>query len=502
MTKISLIALGILFAVPFGGIDGLKAGPVLPRENIETFSQDPVKLKKLRDAVAALQARDFDNSTSWFTMAGIHEILPNDPKLNNVPASIQALFHQCHKDPSLFFLWHRAYVAAVERLMQDAIHDSDFRLPYWNWYADPSLPDAFRNEFLDPQHTQKNSLYIADRNTLPADVNRGDPIWNPSILTDYTNPNFSEFQNELRLNEHGDIHGFVGTNTNMGRTSFAARDPIFYLHHANIDRLLMVWIKSNPNTHKVPTNFPAWLPTVYRFPVPPGSTGNVTPPVYTPPIQEMALGFMEAMGYNYDNLDLPSVPAPPVPAAPQNLQATPVAGAEPTAPKIQAFAAVKPMDKALEVGAGGTVELTIQPSQREKIAALADTTPTPKSAAGLMLVFENIQVKEPPPGLASYRVFVNLPKEGAGQEAFRDHFVGTLSLFDLQHAEDHGHAATVKFRFSPSKGAPALKKALKSGGEGASKIRVSLVPVLAPGALAPKNPVLSIGQIRLEGNSP
>jgi tyrosinase len=502
VTKTPLIALAIVSVVLFEGTRALTAGPVLPRENIKIFSQDPVKLKKLRDAVAALSGRKFDNSISWFTMAGIHEILSSDPDLPKVPASIQALFHQCHKNEDLFFLWHRAYVAAMERLMQDAIHDPDFRLPYWNWYADPSLPEAFRNEFLDPQHAQKNSLYIKNRKSPPdTDVNGGAPIWTPQIITDYENSDFEAFQNELNQNEHGDIHVFVGTPTNMGRIFFAARDPIFFLHHANIDRLLMVWLKAKPTEHKVPTEFTGWQSAVYRFPIPPGSTGNPTPPAYTPSIEELALGAMEAMGYKYDNVDLPNVSVPTVPAAPQNLQVSPVVGAEPNAARIQAFAAVKPKDKSLEVGAGGTVQLTIQPSHRERIMALANTTPSPKTAEGLMLVFDNIQVNDPPPGLASYRVFVNLPKEGAGKEAFRDHFVGTISLFGLQHAEGHG-PATVKFRFSPTKGSRALTRALTSGGENASTLNVSLVPVLAPGASPPKAPVLTIGQIRLEGSAP
>jgi hypothetical protein len=485
----------LLLAVP-----GFAADPVLPRENINTFSQDAVKLRKLRDAVAALKNRKLDNPISWFTQAGIHDILANDPDLARIPTSIRALFHQCHKDENLFFLWHRAYVAAVERLMQDAIQDPTFRLPYWNWYADPSLPEAFRSEFLDPQRMQKNSLYVANRiATGKINVNRGDPIWTPEIVTDYDSNDFGSFQDQLDQNEHGEIHMFVGTITNMGSIYFAARDPIFYLHHANIDRLLMVWLKKS-SSHKVSVHFPEWVPSVYRFPIPPGSTGNSNPPVYTPSEQELSLGSMEAMGYKYDNVDPPNVSVPPVPTAPQNLQASAVAGATPKEMKLMRFAAAEAPNKPLEVAAGGTVDLTVKANQKEQIKTLANMTPSPE-AAGLSLVFENIHVKEPPAGLASYRVFVNLPKEKTPTEAFRDHFVGTLSLFSLQHAEAHG-PATIRLRFSPTQGAPALMKSLKSQGEGAGKVSVSLVPVLAPGVSAPKTPVLTIGQIRLEGSAP
>jgi len=500
MHKSSRIIFGVAVLYLVFTSRGFAVDPVVVRENVNTFTRDSVKLKKLRDAVAGLKDRKLDNSISWFTQAGIHDILPNDPDLNKVPMSIRALFHQCHKTESLFFLWHRAYVAAVEKLMQDAIHDPTFRLPYWNWYADPSLPEAFRSEFLDQQHTQKNPLYIANRiANQQMNVNRGDPIWTPQIITDYDSDDFESFQGQLNDNEHGMIHVFVGTRTNMGSISYAARDPIFYLHHANIDRLLMVWLKKNP-THQPPAHFPGWVPSVYRFPIPPGSTGKSNPPVYTPSEQALALGSMEAMGYKYDNVDPPNLSTPPVPAAPQHLQVSAAASAKRKEMKLMQFAAAEAPNKALEIAAGGTVDLTVEASQKERIKSLANMTPSPQPA-GLSLVFENIQVKEPPSGLAGYRVFVNLPKETTPSESFRDHFVGTLSLFNLQHAQAHG-PATVKFRFSRTQGAPALEKSLKSEDEGVGKVSVSLVPVLAPGASAPTTPVLTIGQIRLEGALP
>jgi len=481
---------------------GVIAQQVLPRENIKVFSQDPVKVQKFRDAVASLQARKFDDSTSWFTQAGIHDIRSNDPNLGSVPSAIKALFHQCHKNETLFFLWHRAYVAAVERLLQDAIHDANFRLPYWDWYSDPSLPDMFRSEFVDSQHTKRNPLYIKDRNAPPGtDINGGDPVWTPEVITDFTNNSFAAFQDQLNQNEHGDIHVFVGTGTNMGSIVFAARDPIFYLHHVNIDRLLMVWLKASPSAHKVPTSFPKWLKSVYRFPISPGSTGNANPPVNTPTVQELALGSIEAMGYTYDNLDLPAPTPPAVPTAPQNLQVATVPAAGTPQPKSVRFAAAAAPEKPLEVGAAGTIQLSVEAKHKENIRMLANMTPSPQTEAGLSLVFENIHLKETPPGLASYRVFVNLPKEGGSGETFRDYFVGTLSLFNLEHAEAQGHS-TVTLHFSPTQGAPALTKALDIKSDATVKINVSLIPVLAPGASPPKKPVLSIGQIRLEGITP
>lgn len=487
MIKYPLIALAIAATIPFGGMHGLVAGPVLPREDIKTFSQDATKLAKLRAAVGALKARGLDDATAWFNLAAIHGIRSDDPNTGSVPAPIQALWNQCHSDESLFFLWHRAYVAAVERLMQDAIHDPDFRLPYWNWYADPSLPEAFRDEYLDPQRTEKNPLYMPNRND---GINAGNPVWSAVVRTNYDNADFESFQDQLNFGEHGTIHIGVGKSDNMANILFAARDPIFFLHHVNIDRLLPVWLKIDPSTHTIPTSFPAWDPAVYRFPVAGGGEA-------TPTVQDLALGSMEAMGYNYDNTDPPEVPVPALPARPENLQSTPAVPMAQNAPKHQTFAVAKAIDKTIEVGAAGTVDLTIEPSHREKITALAEAPS--RTAEGLAIVLENVQVKELPPGVLSYSVFVNLPKE-ASKEGFRDHYVGSISLFALQHAAQGPGGTSVKLRLTPASGAAALKKGLTSD-EAASRVSVSLIPELAPGAAAPKSPVLSIGQIRLESEA-
>ncbi|KAH7930607.1 Di-copper centre-containing protein [Leucogyrophana mollusca] len=40
---------------------------------------------------------------------------------------------------------------------------------------------------------------------------------------------------------HDSLHDFIGGNGHMGYPDYAGFDPIFYLHHANVDRLLALW---------------------------------------------------------------------------------------------------------------------------------------------------------------------------------------------------------------------------------------------------------------------
>ncbi|TVY40862.1 Tyrosinase [Lachnellula occidentalis] len=52
---------------------------------------------------------------------------------------------------------------------------------------------------------------------------------------------------------HDQIHALVGSGGHMSVTDYSAFDPIFMLHHANIDRLFAMWQVINPESYVVPT---------------------------------------------------------------------------------------------------------------------------------------------------------------------------------------------------------------------------------------------------------
>ncbi|KAK7688615.1 hypothetical protein QCA50_008153 [Cerrena zonata] len=51
---------------------------------------------------------------------------------------------------------------------------------------------------------------------------------------------------------HDNIHVFVGHGGHMGYPDYAGFDPIFFLHHANVDRMLALWIGLNPQFELTP----------------------------------------------------------------------------------------------------------------------------------------------------------------------------------------------------------------------------------------------------------
>jgi tyrosinase len=60
---------------------------------------------------------------------------------------------------------------------------------------------------------------------------------------------FSVFQRSLELGAHAAVHIAIGGTMN---SSSSPADPIFFLHHANLDRIWAEWQQQNPGSN--PTN--------------------------------------------------------------------------------------------------------------------------------------------------------------------------------------------------------------------------------------------------------
>lgn len=461
---------------------------VYVREDIQTFSKDATKVAKLRKAVETLQSKKMDDATSWLNMANIHGYPGSLPP--GVPQTVTSLYAQCHRQEEMFFLWHRAYVWSMERLMQDALGDVTFRIPYWDWYKDPALPEIFRNEWSDSQHTKKNPLYIKDRKPK---ANGGQPIWTPKWVTDFGDDNFGRFQDNLNFSEHSTIHVAVGTPTNMGHPNTAARDPIFWLHHANIDRLLPVW-KKLATQHTAETTYPDWKADTYRFPPPGWSAQNSA--TVTPSIDELSLNSTDKMmGYSYDRTDPPTATAPALPMQPpaiKNTAVQPPGGNMMMNERGEAMA----IHRDIEIGEGGTVKLNVGSAGMNKLMRLAQPQDTSAPPTAITIVLSKVVLQKPDDNVLSYQVFLNLPVSKEHKERFHDHFLGSVSLFALAHqAESHDHgSAPNDLRFDATK---ALSNALKSVSK-PEEVSVSVLPVLAPDSKAPKAAVIKIGEIRLE----
>ena len=158
---------------------------------------------------------------------------------------------QAHGAPG-FLPWHRAYLLDLERELQ-AI-DPSVALHYWRF--DRPSPNIFTRDFLgvsDPigtvQFNPTNPLQFWVTDGVQG-INRR-PFFNTSaappglrteaqtIALGTTYPNFRIMEG----NPHGSAHtSFGGSISSIGT---AARDPLFFLLHCNVDRLWAKWQQQN-----------------------------------------------------------------------------------------------------------------------------------------------------------------------------------------------------------------------------------------------------------------
>ena len=225
-------------------------------------------LKKYAAAVAMMKNRPASDPLSWTFQWYTHGV-PNgkDAEIARIfpaPSAAKdlagAAWETCQAhhpgDNEDFFLpWHRLYVSFFEKIIRNVLADQTFTLPYWDYTAaDPAAHGVLPVEFRSPGDAVFKSLYVQNRNP---GVNAGKPIQgsgpeDPLNLDDLTASSYSGdfgFCNSLDMNLHGTVHVLVGTGTNMGSIPFAAGDPIFWLHHCNIDRL---WASWNATGHSNP----------------------------------------------------------------------------------------------------------------------------------------------------------------------------------------------------------------------------------------------------------
>ena len=160
---------------------------------------------------------------------------------------------EAHRAPG-FLPWHRAYLLDLERELQ-AI-DPSVALPYWRF--DQPAPNLFTLDFIgvsDPigtvQFSAANPLRFWVTDGVQGVNRRPLNNWNPAtqgapgILTEAQTLALGGASNLYRLfrdmegNPHGTAHIRFGGS--ISQISTAAKDPLFFLLHCNVDRLWAKW---------------------------------------------------------------------------------------------------------------------------------------------------------------------------------------------------------------------------------------------------------------------
>lgn len=279
-----LIAGGSSLAILGGPAPMAAQGATVVRRSVRGMTANDPDLAAMRRAVVAMKALPQSDARNWIRFADIHR-------------------NFCPHGNWYFLPWHRAYLLSFERICRELSGKPDLALPYWNWTADRQFPSVF-------SEGDRNSNPLNHPRPGIANMRLTDDMVGPQVISRIlASPDFEAFgsarargqdssssqwqrrlgsKTELEFNPHDGMHQAIGGY--MSVVDLSARDPIFFLHHANIDRLWATWNRrGNANSPEA-----MWRDFAFNrnFVNPDGSPWNVA-------VGE--LGSPPALGYRYDD---------------------------------------------------------------------------------------------------------------------------------------------------------------------------------------------------------
>lgn len=430
--------------------------------------------------VGQMMQRDVTDPKSWWYFAAIHGeaqewgSIPAPPQVPQLPASDQQGWNQCQHGTWYFPPWHRGYLIALENQVREDVAaqggPATWALPYWNYFgqANPAnqfnIPPAFTEQTLPAAGSlppgapagvagSPNPLYCAarygpnnDGNVFVPTEAAGGPV-TEACMSDTAYTGSSEFgggqtgfehagnpeTGQLENNPHNLVHVYVGGQQGMmSDPDMAAIDPVFYAHHANIDRMWAVWnvTLGNPNE-----NDPSWVfgPTT-------GGQSDFEMPKdgawwrYTPG----DVADMSKQTYTYDDMSAPGVvPAPQAltarlaalgaaaPAAAAAVEATPVQ------PGTQVELVGATQAPVQVTGAGARAQVRLDTGVRRKVVQSLTNASRAAPPDHVYMRLDNVTGAFN----GALSVYINMP-EGADPGQYQHLRAGAVGLFGVRQASD------------------------------------------------------------------
>lgn len=422
----------------------------------------------------------------------------SDPKSLGYQAQVHAAFlpqsswpshgghtvtwHQCAHNHWFFVPWHRAFLLEFEAVARAHIGDlggpaETWGLPYWNYSDYLGTPEAlglplpFRGATLpsgvdvpgvepDADGSVPNPLFDPTR-LMTGDPNAsgvpGAEHW-ADASDALTRPHFAVRQdtglvsfgggyledtaptNFHRSNEPGMLdqqpHGSVHMQVHGSMAIFltAGLDPVFWAHHANVDRLWETYARDlghgYPFSPRPAASSPpqqSWESQPFRFLRPDGEVAEWTAAT----VIDIA-----ALGYAYDSITAPQLlPTPGGP--PSGSQEDPFGFAEEAA-------APEPVAAALHVPLARTADAQLSGAD-PNAGEFGFAADVPEGGRWLLRL-DGIRALSPAP--TSYQVYLGLGPGAPADPSNRAHYVGLLSLFGVYEAtlDDGTSAASGQLR--------------------------------------------------------
>jgi tyrosinase len=418
------------------------AQPSAPLVRYEAYSTTGQAMLRKYDAAVGTMKSSYGpaNPGSWVFHWYIHAVRPDTTKAAAIAnylanganpvdmALAQETWDTCQAHhpgqvENFFLPWHRMYVYFFEQEIRYLSGDPNFTLPYWNYSAADRthqiLPPAFKNGSLFQGNRSPGVNQDQPINQIPG------PRVNPlkdlglEILKKSTYSQSGAdggFNSGLDFGLHGNVHTLIGDLTNMGKIEWAAQDPVFWVHHCNIDR---IWASWNRNGGLNPTNQPSWMNQQFVFPDQNGRrvVGTIR--------DFLDIG---ALNYTYDAFE----PAPP------GFAPSPLPSGQTRIPRSPST------PEAENVGLGtGEVRVTLQPQSPQPRNAFAATVRTLTAGRKMYLVLDKLQANAQPGVI--YDVYLNLPP-GTPPAKRATYWAGSINFFSVSAHAGREAADPDKFR--------------------------------------------------------
>ena len=448
---------------------------IFTRMEITAFSADPALVQALRNGIQAMKnvtnAQDNRSFAYWHNS---HWMASGSP-----PPAMASVWNQCKHGVPYFYAWHRGYVYYFERMLRTMAATAgpvpaNFALPYWDYYKHPSIPAIYASPTYDGGKT--NPLYDATRTGTTMSGLDYSPY--ASTVVNFPTGTANDYEDLVEDNPHGWVHGLIGGD--MGNVPTAGYDPIFYLHHCNIDRLWAAWVKAD-GSRAMPAASDPWWNQSWSYDT--AGTWNVS-------VKTMANTLN--LAYTYSDLTLP--------AKFRIIILRPIL--------IQLLEEATPRSGAIAHGGGValgmrsvSVALPVATEQRTRLHALA-RTPNPPPAEGASLVLDGVRLTASGRrGGYAYGVYLNLPATGGNNAADpRQYYVGSVNSFAISTQEMmHGaNGVTLVFPLSAALAAQERAGLLKDD----THMTVSFVRTGVPRGASADTQFVTVGSISIVAGAP
>jgi tyrosinase len=255
------------------------------RKNVRDLTQTEKQcyiqaVKGLKTKISPITGRSiYDEYVLWHSNATQRRD-PSDPR---------GFRNRAHAGP-VFHAWHRYYLFRFEKQLQKVV--PGVTIPYWDWTQDTDDPlnsPVWADDFMGGNGDRLNN-YLVKTGPFAGDqwitiningspkgglqrsfsrsislptktdvqISLGEipfdrPPWNVDSSPSYRNRSEGYLNAEGvfgRRQLHNQVHNWIGGD--MGSPNISPNDPVFFLHHCNVDRLWAIWQAKNPTQHYVP----------------------------------------------------------------------------------------------------------------------------------------------------------------------------------------------------------------------------------------------------------